>query len=116
MESAREPILVLDTRLQVTAANPGFYRVFDAATDETEGRLIYELGDGQWNIPKLHELLEEIIPQNSRVDDFEMSHDSPHVGLREMQLNARRVELQPGHPFILLAIEDVTDKSDEGAA
>jgi two-component system CheB/CheR fusion protein len=116
VESAREPILVLDTRLQVTAANPAFYRVFDAATEETEGRLIYELGDGQWNIPKLRELLEEIIPQNSRVDDFEMSHDFPHIGLREMQLNARRVELQAGHPFILLAIEDVTDKSDEGAA
>jgi len=116
VESAREPILVLDARLQVTAANPAFYRVFDVPADETEGRLIYELGDGQWNIPKLRELLEEIIPQNSRVDDFEMAHDFPHIGLREMQLNARRVELQPGHPFILLAIEDVTDKSDEGAA
>ena len=60
LESAREPILVLDARLQVTAANPAFYRVFDVATDETEGRLIYELGDGQWNIPKLRELLEEM--------------------------------------------------------
>jgi hypothetical protein len=61
-------------------------------------------------------MLNLIIPRNSRVDDFEMSHDFPHLGPREMLLNARRVELQPGHPFILLAIEDVTQKSREGAA
>jgi len=116
VESAREPILVLSTRLQVTAANPAFYRAFEVSPEETEGRLIYELGNGQWNIPKLRELLEEIVPRNSRVDDFEMSHNFPHLGAREMLLNARRVELQPGHPFILLAIEDVTRKSREGVA
>jgi two-component system, chemotaxis family, CheB/CheR fusion protein len=116
VESAREPILVLDAKLQVTAANPAFYRTFDVSAEDTEGRLIYELGNGQWNIPRLRVLLEEIIPQNSRVDDFEMSHDFLHIGSREMQLNARRVELQPGHPFILLAIEDVTEKRGEGAA
>jgi two-component system, chemotaxis family, CheB/CheR fusion protein len=116
VQSAREPILVLNTKLQVTAANPAFYRAFEVSPEETEERLIYELGNGQWNIPKLRELLEEIVPRNSRVDDFEMSHDFPHLGPREMLLNARRVELQPGHPFILLAIEDVTRKSREGAA
>jgi two-component system CheB/CheR fusion protein len=116
VESAREPILVLDGRLQVTAANPAFYRIFDVSREETERRLIYELGNGQWNIPRLRELLEEIVPRNSRVDDFAMSHDFPHHGPREMLLNARRVEMQPGHPFILLAIEDVTEKSREGAA
>ncbi len=116
VESAREPILVLNGALQVTGANPAFYRTFEVTPEETEGRLIYELGNGQWNIPRLRQLLEEIVPQNSRVDDFEMSHSFPHLGTREMQLNARRVELQPGHPFILLAIEDVTQKSREGAA
>jgi two-component system CheB/CheR fusion protein len=116
VESAREPILVLDTKLQVTAANPAFYRTFDVSAEETKGRLIYELGNGQWNIPRLRELLDEIVPQNTRVDDFEVSHDFPRIGLRDMQLNARRVELQAGHPFILLAIEDVTEKSGEGAA
>jgi two-component system CheB/CheR fusion protein len=116
VESAREPILVLNGKLQVTAANPAFYRVFDVTREETEKRLIYELGNGQWNIPRLRELLEEIVPHNSRVDDFDMSHDFPHLGPREMVLNARRVEMQPGHPFILLAIEDVTEKSREGAA
>jgi two-component system CheB/CheR fusion protein len=116
VESAREPFLVLNTQLEITAANPAFYRAFEVTPEETEGRLIYELGNGQWNVPKLRELLEEIVPRNSRVDDFEMSHDFPHLGSREMLLNARRVELQPGHPFILLAIEDVTQKSREGAA
>jgi len=116
VESAREPIVVLNAKLQVTAANPAFYRAFDVSRDETEKRLIYELGNGQWNIPKLRELLEEIVPQNSRVDDFQMSHDFPHLGPRNMLLNARRVEMQPGRAFILLAIEDVTDKRSEGAA
>jgi two-component system, chemotaxis family, CheB/CheR fusion protein len=116
VESAREPILVLNGSLQVTAANPAFYRAFDVSREETEKRLIYELGNGQWNIPRLRELLEEIVPRNSRVDDFEMRHDFPHLGTRNMLLNARRVEMQPGHPFILLAIEDVTEKNREGAA
>ncbi len=116
VESAREPILVLNAGLHVTAANPAFYKSFEVTPEETDGRLIYELGNGQWNIPKLRELLEEIVPRNSRVDDFEMSHDFPHLGQRDMQLNARRVELQTGHPFILLAIEDVTVKNRAGAA
>jgi len=116
VESAREPILVLDARLQVTAANPAFYRTFEVTPQETEARLIYELGNGQWDIPRLRHLLEEIVPRNSRVDDFQMSHNFPHLGTREMLLNARRVELQHGHAFILLAIEDVTEKTQEGAA
>jgi two-component system, chemotaxis family, CheB/CheR fusion protein len=116
VEGAREPILVLDEKLNVTAANPAFYRVFEVEEKETQGRPIFELGNGQWNIPRLRQLLQEIIPQNSRVDDFEMSHEFPRIGQRAMVLNARRVELRPGHPFILLAIEDVTEKTGEGAA
>ncbi len=116
IESAREPILVLDNKLQVTVANPAFYRVFGVTHKETEGRLVFDLGSGQWNTPRLRQLLEEIVPQNSRVDDFEVSYDFPHIGQRDMQLNARRVELQSGHPFILLAIEDVTANRQNGAA
>jgi two-component system CheB/CheR fusion protein len=116
IENARMPTLVLGGELRVTNANPAFYHAFGVTREETENRPIYELGNGQWNIPKLRELLEEIVPRNSRVDDFEMSHDFPHLGLRDMLLNARRVELQSGHHFILLAIEDVTQKSREGAA
>jgi len=116
IESAREAILVLDNELKVTVANPAFYRVFDVTCEETEGRLVFDLGSGQWNTPRLRQLLEEIVPRNSRVDDFEMSYDFPHIGERNMLLNARRVELQPGHPFILLAIEDVTASRQNGAA
>jgi two-component system, chemotaxis family, CheB/CheR fusion protein len=116
VESAREPILVLNSKMQVTAANPAFYRVFNVTAEETEGRLIYELGKGQWNLQMLRKLLEEIIPQNSRVDDFEVNYEFPGIGLRAMRLNARRVELQPGHLFVLLTIEDVTQKRGEGAA
>ena len=116
VESAREPILVLNSKMQVTAANPAFYRVFNVTAEETEGRLIYELGKGQWNLQMLRKLLEEIVPQNSRVDDFDVNYEFPGIGLRAMRLNARRVELQPGHLFILLTIEDVTQKRGEGAA
>jgi len=116
VESAREPILVLDTKLQVTVANPAFYRIFAVSREETEGRRVYDLGNGQWDIPRLRQLLEEIIPRNARVDDFEMTHDFPGIGARDMRLNARRVEWQPGHAFILLAIEDVTANQRNGAA
>ncbi|MGO9165420.1 MAG: CheR family methyltransferase, partial [Candidatus Sulfotelmatobacter sp.] len=116
IENARMPTLVLAGDLRVTVANPAFYRAFGVSQEETENRLIYELGNGQWNIPQLRHLLEEVVPRNSRVDDFAMSHDFPGLGPRDMLLNASRVELQKGHPFILLAIEDVTAKSREGAA
>jgi two-component system CheB/CheR fusion protein len=116
VESAREPIVVLDAHLQVTAANPAFYRAFEVSPEETEGRLIFELGNGQWNIPRLRQLLEEVVPRNSRVDDFAMSHNFAGLGTRDMLLNARRVELQPGSAFILLSIEDVTENRRNGAA
>jgi two-component system, chemotaxis family, CheB/CheR fusion protein len=116
IESARMPTLVLDNDLRVTVANPAFYRAFGVVLEETENSLIYELGNGQWNIPRLRQLLEEIVPQHARVDDYAMSHDFPSLGPRDMLLNARRVELQPGHAFILLAIEDVTENQRNGAA
>jgi len=116
IENARVPTLVLNGELRVTLANPAFYKIFEVSHGETEGRLIYELGNGQWNIPQLRTLLEEIVPRNSHVDDFEMSHDFPRLGPRDMLLNARRVELHKGQPFILLAIEDVTAANKDGAA
>jgi two-component system, chemotaxis family, CheB/CheR fusion protein len=116
IQNARMPTLVLDNELRITVANPAFYKAFSVSREETEEKLIYDLGNGQWNLPRLRQLLEDIIPQNSSVDDFEISHDFPNLGPRDMLLNARRIELQPGHPFILLAIEDVTGKDKEGAA
>jgi two-component system CheB/CheR fusion protein len=116
IENARMPTLVLDSELRITVANPAFYRAFGLTVEETENRLIYDLGSGQWNVPDLRKLLEEIVPRNSRVDDFEMKQEVPHLGQRDLVLNARRVELQKGHPFILLAIEDVTANRQNGAA
>jgi two-component system CheB/CheR fusion protein len=116
IENARMPTLVLDGELRITVANPAFYRVFGLTPEDTENQLIYDLGSGRWNVPLLRKLLEEIVPRNSRVDDFEMRQEVPQLGERELILNARRVELQKGHPFILLAIEDVTESRRNGAA
>jgi two-component system CheB/CheR fusion protein len=111
LESAREPILVLDSLLRVSSANSNFYRHFGVSHREIEGRPIFELGDGQWNIPRLRELLNHVLPDNGKVEDFEVRHDFPNLGPRTMMLNARRIEPQTGRQSILLYIEDVTDKS-----
>jgi two-component system, chemotaxis family, CheB/CheR fusion protein len=110
IETAREAILILNNRLQVISANPAFYRGFEVERAETQRRPVYDLGNGQWNIPKLRELLENILPNNGRVEDFEVTHDFPSLGPRRMMLNARRIEPQIGQKLILLYIEDVTGK------
>jgi len=109
VETVREPLMVLNSDLKVQSANCSFYETFKTTPPETEGRLIYDLGNSQWDIPRLRELLEEIIPQNAVFDNFEMEHDFPVIGARTMMLNARLLETRPGHPsLILLAMEDVT--------
>ncbi len=90
--------------------NPLEHARIEVAREETQNRAIYDLGNGQWNIPRLRELLENILPNKGRVEDFEVSHDFPHLGRRRMMLNARRTEPQPGQKLILLYIEDVTEK------
>jgi two-component system CheB/CheR fusion protein len=111
IETAREAILILDHKLHVINANLAFYRDFEVSREETQNRPIYDLGNGQWNIPRLRELLENILPHNGRVEDFEVRHEFPHLGSRRMMLNARRIEPQPGQRLILLYIEDVTEKA-----
>jgi two-component system CheB/CheR fusion protein len=116
LENSQGCILLLDDKLRVTAANRAFYRTFDVTAPETEGRSIYELGDGQWNVTGLRRVLEDIIPKNAQVSDYEVRHDFPKLGPRTMLLNARRVELQPGRPSILVGIEDVSQRSQQGVA
>ena len=106
IESAREAILLLDEKLRVIVANRAFYGTFQAAPGDTEKQLIHELGNGQWNIPELRELLERVARGNLRLDDFEVRHDFPHLGERIMLLNARRIEPEEGQPFVFLSIED----------
>ncbi|MBV8845458.1 MAG: PAS domain-containing protein [Bryobacterales bacterium] len=117
VDTVREPFLVLDAELQVVTASRSFYRVFAVAAEQTIGRFVYDLGDGQWNIPELRKLLEEVLPEQKAFDDFEVSHDFPSIGHRVMLLNARKLWRPGNHSmFVLLAIEDVTERkrlSDE---
>jgi two-component system, chemotaxis family, CheB/CheR fusion protein len=108
IENARESILVLDKKLRVVLANPVFYKTFQVSPEETKGRLIYDLGNRQWDIAKLRELLHEISDRNTRIDDFEVRHKFQHLGPRHMILNARRIEPPGGTQMILLSIEDAT--------
>jgi len=108
VDTVREPLLILDATLRVRSANRAFYQTFYVSPGETEGRLVYELGNGQWDIPDLRTLLEDIIPKSSAFDDFELEHTFPVIGRRVMLLNARK--LRAGHhgALLVLAMEDVT--------
>ncbi len=110
VDTVREPLLILDTTLRVRSGNRAFYQTFQVSAEETENRLIYELGNGQWDIPDLKTLLEDIVPQSSFFNDFELEHDFPALGRRVMLLNARK--LQAGHhgELLVLAMEDVTER------
>ena len=111
--SIREPLLVLDPDLKVLKANHSFYRMFKVNPDKTEGELIYSLGNGQWNIPKLRELLEDILSENSEFNDFEVENNFETIGRKIMHLNARRIYKESSQTqLILLAIEDVTYRED----
>jgi len=93
----------------VITASRSFYRTFKVGPEDTEGRLLYELGDGHWDIPKLRLLLEKIVPEHGVMEDYEVEYDFPNVGPRTMCLNARKVFYEEGsHTTILLGIEDVT--------
>ncbi|CAN5619048.1 hypothetical protein BH23BAC4_BH23BAC4_11930 [soil metagenome] len=107
VDTIREGLLVLDYNLRVKAANTSFYTAFGVKPEETIGRLVYDLGNGQWNIPDLRALLEEILPREKTIIDYEIDHDFENVGERLMLLNAHRLN---AHQLILLAIEDVTER------
>ncbi|MEA2735815.1 MAG: hypothetical protein QOE14_2266, partial [Humisphaera sp.] len=110
VDTVREPLLILDTALRVRSANRAFYQTFHVTAEETEDRLIYELGNGQWDIPALRTLLEDVVPKSSVFNDFELEHTFPVIGRRVMLLNARK--LQAGHhgELLVLAMEDVTPR------
>ena len=109
IDTVREPFLVLDQDLRVIAASRSFYRKFKVSRDDTEGRLLYALGDGQWDIPKLRLLLEKIVTESGVMEDHEVEREFPGIGPRTMCLNARKVFYEEdSHTTILLGIEDVT--------
>jgi two-component sensor histidine kinase len=101
-------LIVLDKELRVVAASRSFYVKFSADPRDTHGKLFYELGDHEWDIPKLRLLLEDIIPSQSSMDEYEVDHDFPRIGPRVMLLNACIVRYEKAHINILLSIEDIT--------
>ncbi len=116
-DTIRDPLLILDRDLCVKSANRSFYKTFQALPEETEGSSVSELGDGQWNIPPLLDLLRDIVPTKGHFDDYEVTHDFPKIGHRTMLLNARKL-YRPGNRTVLLvlAMEDITERKKSGAA
>lgn len=115
VDVVREPVLILDKNLCVLAANESFYRTFQVDLKETEGTLVYRLGNGQWDIPDLRRLLEDILPHNTFFKNFQVKHEFPFIGPKTMILNARQIHYQRKSseqscpPIIMLAIEDITE-------
>lgn len=111
----REPVLILDKQFKVLAANESFYKLFQVDQKDTEGKIIYKLGNGQWDIPALRKLLEDILPKNTFFKGFEVDHDFPVIGHHTIILNARHIYsrdvttsvLFP--PIIMIAMEDVSE-------
>ncbi|HXE96387.1 MAG TPA: response regulator [Dongiaceae bacterium] len=111
INTVREPLLSLDQDLRVVTASRSFYEFFKVKPEETVGQLIYDLGNKQWDIPKLRELLETILPQHTTFDNYEVEHDFATIGRRIMLLNARQIQRAlEKERTILLAIEDITER------
>src|SRR6187401_2197540 len=108
VDTVREPLLILDATLRVQSGNRAFYTTFQVSSAETENRLIYELGNGQWDIPALRTLLEDVVPKSSVFNDFELEHTFPVIGRRVRLLNARKLEAGHHGELLVLAMEDVT--------
>lgn len=107
VETVPTPLLVLGTEFRVVSANPAFFRTFNAEPERTVNRLVYDLGDGQWNIPELRRLLNEVLPEDEAFQDFQVEHDFRTIGHRILLLSGRRLDHVQ---LILLAIEDITER------
>ena len=107
VDTIREPLVILDAHQRLKTANLAFYKTFKVPIEDTKGRSIYEIGNGQWNIPRLKELLWKINSLNTNLHDFEIEQEFPKIGRKVMLLNASRLKLA-GSDMILLAIEDIT--------
>ncbi|KRT18199.1 PAS domain-containing sensor histidine kinase [Pedobacter ginsenosidimutans] len=113
IETVREGLLVLDPNFTVLSANYHFLKTFKVTVEETVGKQLYALGNNQWDIPLLRNLLVKILPTNNPVVDFEVEHEFPHIGKKLMLLNAYRIELEGQFKDqILLAIEDITERKE----
>lgn len=109
VDVARESFLILDSKMRVISANPVFYSSFQVKPAQTEGKSLYELGNGQWNIPELKKLLKDILPSKKIVRDYEVAHVFEKIGEKTMLLNAKQIDAVR---LIILAIEDITVRKD----
>lgn len=109
VEVARESFLILDSDLRVITANPVFYQIFQVIPERTENKLLWELGNGQWDIPDLKSLLEKVLPDRKVVKDYVVSHLFETIGQKTMLLNAKQIDTVQ---LIVLAIEDITARKD----
>jgi signal transduction histidine kinase len=125
VDTVRVPLLILDASLRVQSANRAFYETFQATPEETEQALVYELGDRQWDIPQMRSLVGERLNRTTVFEDVAVTRTFPHIGVRTMLLNARLLEQTPdpssgagprGAPLLLLAIEDITERTQAAAA
>ena len=112
IDTAREPFLILNADLRVLSANKTFYRFFHVTKKDTEGTLVYNLGNGQWDIPALRKLLEKILPKHTSFVDYQVDHVFPKIERKIILLNARRVYTTGKAPIILLAMEDITKQKE----
>jgi two-component sensor histidine kinase len=111
VDTIREPLLVLDKDLRVVLASRSFYKTFEMDSQDVQGRPVYALGDGQWDIPQLRLLLQSIVPRHTVMDDYEVEKDFAGIGHRTMLLNARQVLYEEkSDTTILLAIEDISER------
>jgi|WetSurMetagenome_2_1015567.scaffolds.fasta_scaffold04044_3 two-component system, cell cycle sensor histidine kinase PleC len=112
-DTVREGIIILDENMRVLSANRSFFHIFKVDTANTIGSLLYDLGNGQWDIPYLRVLLEDILPKNDTVDDYQIEHNFESIGRKTMLLNACKIrEKKTDQPIILLAIEDITERKE----
>jgi PAS domain S-box-containing protein len=117
VDTMREPLVVLDADLRIVSANRSFYETFQVDPELTEGQLLYELGNGQWNLPELRRLLEEIVPHNTVFNDFSVDLTFPRIGRKMMLLNARKLHFPANNTaLLLLAIEDITERTQAASA
>jgi two-component system CheB/CheR fusion protein len=113
VNTVREPLVVLNSKFEVVSASRAFYTTFKVEPEATQGNVLYKLGNNEWDIPRLHELLENVLPKNRSFDNFLVDHNFPGIGQKKMLLNAREIIGQEGAPhLILLAMEVIAPVSN----